>query len=379
VAPDLLPTEDAAAVLIIDLAALKANYALLRQRSGAAECAGIVKADAYGLGMARVAPALRDAGCRSFFVATPEEGAMLAGLLAGVEIHVFQGPLPGGGQLYVQHGLRPVLNSLEQIDTWRRFQAEDRPPAALHVDTGLTRLGLSRAEVAALAAEPHRLEGIEIGLVISHLACAEEAGNPMNAQQAAAFRAALDALGPSLHRQGLPAPRASLSASSGIFLGPAYHFHLTRAGAALYGLSPLASGSNPMRQVVTLQAKIIQLRDVEAGAAVGYGATHRLARPARLAIAAAGYADGYFRSLSNCGCAYIGEQKVPVVGRVSMDLVTLDVSDVAPERARPGAWVELIGPHLAPDDLAALAGTNGYEVLTSLGRRYQRRYIDGPG
>ncbi|MBX6320944.1 MAG: alanine racemase [Rhodospirillaceae bacterium] len=367
---------DATAVLTIDLGAIRANYALLRRRSGAAECAAVVKADAYGLGVERVAPALWDEGCRCFFVATLDEGRTLRRVLPEAGIYVFYGPLPADAAVYARHRLRPVLNSLEQIETWRRLDGADRPPAALQVDTGMARLGLGPDEVAALAAEPARLEGVAIDLVLSHLACADEPGAPLNARQLAAFRAALDRLGPLLERGG--PPRASLAASSGIFLGPDFAFGLTRAGAALYGLSPIADGPNPMRQAVRLEARLLQVRHVDAGQTVGYGATHRLARPARLAVAAAGYADGYFRSLGNRGCAYIGDQRVPVVGRVSMDLVTLDVTEVAPELARPGAWVELIGPHHDADALARQAGTIGYEVLTNLGRRYRRRYLDAP-
>jgi alanine racemase len=378
VARDTPPADDASAVLTVDLAAIRANYALLKRQSGAAQCAGIVKADAYGLGMEHVAAVLHAAGCSCFFVATPHEGAALAPLLPQGEIYVFQGPSPEDRDLYLRHALRPVLNSLWQLETWRGADPARRAPAAIHVDTGLARLGLDAGELATLAAEPSRARDVEVALIISHLACADEPEHPHNRRQLARFQSAVEALGPALNREGKPLPRASLSASSGIFLGPAFHFDVTRAGAALYGLSPFAAGANPMRPVVTLQAKILQVRHVDAGETVGYGATHRLTRPARLAVVAAGYADGYFRSLGNRGCAYIGEQQVPVIGRVSMDLLTLDVSEVAPERARPGAWVELLGPHISADALADRAGTNGYEVLTSLGRRYRRRYVDDP-
>jgi alanine racemase len=206
---------------------------------------------------------------------------------------------------------------------------------------------------------------------MSHLACADEPSHRRNEEQRAAFAAAFDRL----RRPGVPPPRASLAGSSGIFLGTAFHFDLTRPGAALYGVNPFTDRSNPMRQVVSLKAKIIQTRHVDTGDTVGYGATHRFTRPARLAVVGAGYADGLFRSLGNRGIAYIGEQRVPVVGRVSMDLITLDVSEVATERAQPGAWVDLIGPRHPVDELARDAGTIGYEILTSLGRRYRRRYI----
>jgi alanine racemase len=365
--------DDAAAVLTIDLGAIVANYAALRERSGGAACAGTVKADAYGTGMARVAPALYAAGCRCFFVATLAEGIALAALLRGVEIYVLNGPTAANAAAFAAHGLRPVLNSLEQVAAWRAVAAGARPPAALHVDTGLARLGLSPQETARLCADPAQLESVEIALVMSHLACSEEAEHPMNPRQQSAFEGALTAL-----RQVLPRPfRASLAASFGIYLGPQYHFDLTRAGAALYGVAPVAGRPNPMQPVVTLKARIIQVREIDAGATVGYGATHRLARPARLAVVGAGYADGYFRSLGNRGSAFIGEQRVPVVGRISMDLTTLDVSAVAPERSRPGDWVELIGSRHTVDDLAREAGTSGYEILTALGPRYRRLYVGG--
>ena len=363
------PDDGAAAVLSIDLTAIAANYRLLAARLGGADCAGVVKADAYGLGVAEVAPALTRASCRTFFVATLDEGIELRELLARAEIYVFNGLAAGGADAFAAHALRPVLNSLGEIDAWAALGRRRGPlAAALHIDTGMARLGLPPAELAVLAEDRARLDGVTPALVLSHLACADEAAHPMNARQLAAFREAARRLAPA-------AARLSLAASSGIFLGADYHFDLARPGAALYGLRPQPDAPNPLAPVVRLQGKILQVRDVDSGMTVGYGATHRFTRPARLATVGAGYADGYLRSLSNRGSAHIGAERVPVVGRVSMDLITLDVTAIAPERAAPGALVDLIGPHNPADALAEEAGTIGYEILTSLGRRYRRRYV----
>src|SRR5690606_16063815 len=229
------------------------------------------------------------------------------------------------------------------------------------------RLGLDDDELATLAAAPARLDGVDLQLLMSHLACADQPDHPLNAEQLARFRAA---------RGRLPAMPASLANSSGIFLGPEYRFDMARPGAALYGVNPQPGRPNPMAPVVRLQARILQVRRIDSPRTVGYGATHRAARPSTIATIALGYADGYLRSLSNRGSCLIGEHRVPVVGRISMDLVTLDVTGVPDGLARPGAVVDVIAPDHPVDAVAEEAGTIGYEILTSLGRRYQRRYID---
>jgi alanine racemase len=212
---------------------------------------------------------------------------------------------------------------------------------------------------------------LALGAILSHLACADEPTHPVNAAQLAAFRAALPVLSAG---SGKPPAPASLAASSGIFLGPDYHFDIARPGAALYGVNPTPSVANPMAQVVRLRGKILQLRDVDRGVSVGYGATHRMERPGRIATVAVGYADGWFRSSSHRGSAGVAGQRVPVVGRISMDLLTLDVTDIDPDLAQPGAFVDLIDERQDVDAVAAAAGTIGYEVLTALGRRYHRVY-----
>ncbi len=360
--------------LAIDLGAIQRNYRRLRQEIGASvECAAVVKADAYGLGAARVAPALAAVGARRFFVAQIEEGILLRPLLPGAESFVGNGGQPGLEAEIEAHDLVPVLNGLDQIELWSAHAgARARAmPAALHLDTGMSRLGLPSRDVERLAEEPDRLAGLRTVLVMSHLACAEEPGHEANRRQ-------LDLFG--RLRPRLPSAPTSLARSSGIFLGPDHRFDLVRPGAALYGVNPVRNRSNPMEQVVVAEAKILQVRDVDRGTTVGYGATHRIERAhARLATVGIGYADGYLRSASGRGLACLGNRLVRMVGRVSMDLIVIDVSDIPIEEARPGAWVELIGPHLPVDEVADRAGTIGYEILTSLGRRYPRRYVEPAG
>ncbi|HSR70874.1 MAG TPA: alanine racemase [Kiloniellales bacterium] len=360
----------AGAILTIDLDAVRANYRRLLDELGGQPCAAVVKADAYGLGLGQVAPALARAGAKVFFTAQLDEAIALRGVLPAAEIYVLNGLAAGPAEEFLAADVHPVLNSLGELEAWRAAGAKAGRalPAALHLDTGMSRLGLPQSEQETLFAEPERLVGIELRLVMSHLACADTPAHPLNAEQLAGFEAA---------RRRLPPAPASLANSSGLFLGPDYHLDLGRPGVALYGANPTPGRPNPMSQVVTLQGKILQVREIDRGRTVGYGATHRADRPSRIATVALGYADGYLRSLSNRGCAWIGEQRVPLVGRVSMDLITLDVTAVPAAATRPGALVELIGPHGGVDDVAEAAGTIGYEILTALGARYHRVYRGG--
>ncbi len=364
------PSDRAGAILTIDLDAIVGNWRALGARLGGAECAAVVKADAYGLGAARVAPALAAAGCRTFFVATLDEGLALRDLLPEARIVVLGGAIAGSEADFAARNLVPVLNSLDQIARWAALAQSRGAPldAVIHVDTGMNRLGLPGDELDRLAAEPERLAGLAPALVMSHLACAEAPENPMNEAQRRAFEAA---------RARLPATAASLANSSGIFLGPAYHYDLARPGVALYGVNPTPNKPNPMAEVVRLQGKIVQVRDVDSPQTVGYGATHRVTAPGRIATVPVGYADGYQRSLGNRAYAAIGGVRVPVVGRVSMDLITLDVSALPPEAAQPGALVDLIGGGCPIDEVAGWADTIAYELLTGLGRRFARRYVGG--
>jgi alanine racemase len=365
----------APAVLTVYPDAVAANWRLLRDKvaPGAnhqgTECSAVVKADAYGLGAELIAPRLYQEGCRTFFVATIDEGISLRRVLPDGAIMVLGGPLPGSEGEFLASRLTPVLNSLGQVALWSAFaQASGGREAVLHVDTGMTRLGLEAHEVASLVQRPELLDGVFINLLQSHMACADEPDAAMNPAQLQEFERLC---------AGLPAARRSLAASSTIFLGPAYHFDLVRPGAALYGVNPHPGQPNPMSQVLRLEAKILQVRDVDSPMTVGYGATHRIAAKGRIATAAVGYADGLLRSLGNRGHGIIGGIRVPVVGRISMDLTTFDVSSLPEGAVRPGDMVEIIGPGHTVDELAREAGTIGYEILTALGRRYHRVVGDG--
>jgi alanine racemase len=366
------PADRASAVLEIDVAGIVANWRFLAQRVAPAECAAVVKADGYGLGAAPVATALAAAGCQRFFVATLDEALSLRGTLSrSCEIAVLNGPVPGSAEEFAEARLVPVLNDPGQIAEWQQLAARRGSlPAMLHLDTGMARLGLTAREFDRLAADPRQLGTICWRALLSHLACADEPDHTLNRDQRARFLAARCRLA------GVP---ASLAASSGIFLGRDYHFDLVRPGAALYGVNPQPGRPNPMRQIVRLKARILQVRDVDAGQPVGYGATHVMAGAGRLATVAVGYADGWLRSLSRRGSGRVDGVSVPLLGRVSMDLAVFDVSAVDPSVARPGGFIELLGEDCGVDAAAADAGTIGYEILTALGRRYHRVYRGASG
>ncbi len=364
--------------LAIDLDAIAANWRALDALSApAVETAAVVKADAYGCGAAQVGPALARAGARTFFVALPDEGAtlrqilgpdptiyILGGYAPASPPHAAQSPPPAGGRvregvrieanqhLYSAHNLRPVLNSAAQAAAW--FGDHASAPCAIQLDTGMNRLGMEAAEFASLGPLPASVQ-----LVMSHLACAEAPGHPQNPAQLAEFTRLTESL------RDIP---LSFAATGGILLGPGYHSHMTRAGIGLYGGLPFAAA----RPVATLHLPIIQIREVAPGETVGYDAAWRATRPSRIATLSGGYADGLIRAMGGNATGYLDGQPLPFAGRVSMDLITLDVTDCP--TAAPGAMVEILGPHQSVDDLAAAAGTIGHEILTSLGSRYRRRY-----
>ena len=358
----------AGAILTIDLGAIAANYGRLQSALAGVECAAVVKADAYGLGVARVAPILRQAGCRQFFVATFDEGVELRGILGGeAEIAIFNGLPKGAAADCRRHRLSPVLNSLAEIDELAAFAraSGSSQTAILHCDTGMNRLGLDGGEVDALADRPERLEGIDVCAVMSHLACAEAPDHPLNRNQLARFGRC---------RARLPAAPASLVNSSGIFLGAEYHFDLARPGVALFGVNPTPGQPNPMREVVCLQARVLQVRDVDSPQTVGYGATHRITSPRRIATISMGYADGFPRSLSDRGRVACGDATAPVIGRVSMDMSVIDVGGLGPQACQRGDLVTVIGGPRPIETVAAEADTIAYEILTRLGRRHKRVY-----
>lgn len=353
-----------AATLEIDLGAIVANWRAMAARAPGAACAGVVKADAYGTGAVRVAPALAKAGCRDFFVAHLGEALEIhPALPADTNIYVLNGIAADECDLFAAKGLIPVINDRGQIGLWRGAAAKaGRPlPAVLHVDTGMSRLGLTVAEALALPADA--FAGLDLRLVMSHLARAEE-DVPLNAAQLERFRKI---------RDRWPKIRASFANSSGVFLGADYRFDMVRPGCAAYGINPTPSQANPVAGVATLSVPVLQVREIDRPESVGYGATHHVSGPTRIATIACGYADGWLRTFSNRGRAFIANRFVPIVGRVSMDLITLDVTgaDVS-----VGMRAELLGPHLPVDEVATVAGTIGYEIMTRLGRRFARVYRD---
>ncbi len=368
------PPVDVRAVVEVDLDALRANWAKLNAAIGPdVTCAGVVKADAYGLGLERVTQALSAEGCSTFFVATVAEGRRVRDTQPGADVYVLDGLLPQAGEHYIGYNLRPVLSSVDEVQEWAAFSAgRGRPfPAAIQVETGMNRLGLTIDQLAGLIAHPSApLKAFSVSLLMSHLACADEADHALNARQLAAFHDAI---------QLLPGIPASLANSGGVFLGPKYHFDLVRPGISLYGGRAFVGAPNPMQPVVRLRAKILQVRDVNANEAIGYGASYVVDRPMRIATIASGYADGFLRALSAgtgdvAVIGHIGAHQVHLVGRVSMDLITLDVSNVPPELVRRGGWVEILGARVTIDDLTDRAGTIGYELLTRLGNRMHRLY-----
>ena len=350
--------------LAIDLDAIAANWRTLGARHPGS-VAAVVKANAYGLGAARVAPHLHAQGCRHFFVAHPAEALALRPLLPGAMLAVLNGLWPGVEHELAAAGIAPVLGSLDEIGRWSALAARlgRALPALLHVDTGMNRLGLGAQETDAVAADPGRLTGIDLLYVMTHLVSAELPDDGMNLRQRDRFSAACACL---------PTAPRSLANSSGMFLGPGFASDLARPGAALYGINPTPGRPNPMRPVVRLRARVLQLRAVPPGETIGYNGQWTARRPSWIATVSVGYADGYPRALSNRATAFFDDCPVPLVGRVSMDLSTFDVTD-APG-VQPGAWLDLIGPHHDVDAVAGLAGTNGYDILTSLGARYPRTY-----
>jgi alanine racemase len=354
--------DTAHAVLTIDLAGIVANWRLLQTKH---HCGAVVKADGYGLGAAPVAAALAAAGCRDFFVASPDEALALRATIPDAALVVLGGLFAGAEAEYDANGLIPALGSLAEIDAWSGLahRLERKLPAYLHFDTGMSRTGLDARECAILAQDHTRLAGIDLRCMMSHLVSAEVPEDPANAVQRDRFVALC---------ARLPPARRSLANSSGIFLGGPFGFDLARPGAALYGINPTPMRNNPMRSVVRLSARVLTVRDIPAGATVGYNGTWIAQRASRIATVGVGYADGWHRMHSNVGSAFFDGHPVPLVGRVSMDLTTFDVTDQP--AVRPGSWLELLGPHRSVDTAARDAGAFAYEVLTALGRRYHRDY-----
>ena len=365
-----VPEAEAPGRLTIDLGALAANWRTLAVMTDGVECGAVVKANAYGLGIEQVVPALLQAGCRTFFVALISEGKRVRALAPEATIYVLNGLLPGTPPVYSSHRLRPVLGSTEELTEWSAHLVAggSDPGAALHVDTGLNRLGLRFDALHGLA---DATGGLRISLLLSHLVSAEEPDDPLNDTQIRRFSEAQNLI---------QADRTSLCNSSGTFLGSHPFMTLARPGFALYGGNPTPARPNPMRSVVRLEARILQLREVQSGETVGYNAQWTADGPKRIAVLGVGYADGLTRQLSATderagGSAIVAGERCPFAGRVSMDLITVDVTHLPEGSIRRGDYAELLGERIGVDDMAQQGRTNGYEILTSLGQRYARRYV----
>jgi alanine racemase len=364
----------ATGVLTVDLDAVVANWRKLEKTAVPAECAGLIKADAYGCGLDPVARALAAAGCKTFFVATVHEARAARAAAPSAAIYVLDGFFQNCGDAYAEVNARPVIGDLNELAEWDVFCRRSgwEGGAGIHIDTGMNRLGLTVSEAQGII--PRINAGDHgITLVMSHLACAELLNHPLNAKQLASFREIASLF------SGVP---ASLANSSGIFLGPHFQFDLVRPGAGLYGINPTPEADNPMQPVVDLKARIVHVRSIDKGETVGYGGTWTARRPTKLAIVSAGYADGYFRAGgSNDGTrgaeVIVAGKRCPIAGRVSMDLIAVDVTDLEKNAARRGHMATLIGEGITVDELAHHFGTIGYEVLTSLGPRYARVYKGG--
>ena len=364
----------ATGVLTVDLDAIVANWRKLEKAAVPAECAAVIKADAYGCGVDPVARALAAAGCKTFFVATLDEARAARAAVPSATIYALDGFFQNCGDAFAKIDCKPVIGDLNELAEWDVFCRRSgwAGSAAIHIDTGMNRLGLTITEAQGII--PRINAGDHgITLVMSHLACAEALNHPLNAKQLATFREIASLF------TGVP---ASLSNSSGIFLSPQFQFDLVRPGAALYGINPTPEADNPMQPVVDLKARIVHIRNVERGDSVGYGGTWTARRPTRLAIVSAGYADGYFRAAgSNDGTrgaeVVVAGKRCPIAGRVSMDLMAVDVTDLEKNALRRGHMATLIGEGITVDELAHHFGTIGYEVLTSLGPRYSRVYKGG--
>jgi alanine racemase len=350
--------------LTVRLDAVADNYRHVLATTGGVPAGAAVKGDAYGLGLAPVTRRLWDEGCREFFVANVDEGIALRAVLPDATINVFNGAMAGTEDELVAHGLVPIVITAGQLEAWRATarRHETVLPVGVHVDTGMHRTGMPPAEVDAVVADPEAFAGLALRHVMSHLASSDE---PDSTQPEAQLERFLDT------RRRLPGGVASLANSGGVFRDPAFHLDLVRPGIALYGGSPVAGEASPMRQTVVIDAPVIQVREVGPGDRVGYGATYEVVRDETHAVVPVGYADGFHRAASNRGRAAVGGLLVPIVGRVSMDLIVLDVTGVA---VTVGDTVELLGDACPVDAVAAAAGTISYEILTALGPRYERVY-----
>ncbi len=369
----LLNSSGTTARLSVNLSALKANYRILQNLSGSAQCAGVVKADAYGLGMEPVSRALWDAGCRTYFVALLGEAEALRRHVPNAEIYVLNGLMGGLPADYAQLNTRPVLTSIDEINEWSRYCRDKNTslPAAIHVDTGINRLGLEFDQALPFFQSDETCQNFELSMVMSHLACADEPGHPLNDEQVRKFQALRELVDPNV--------TFSLANSAGILSVPTAHFDLVRPGIALYGSNPVAGSKIKLETVAKLEARILQVRNVAAGHSVGYGATYVCQRASKIAVLGLGYADGYLRKLSSINGSSkahvcISGHFAPVIGRVSMDMIGVDVTDLPQNIVKRGMVAEVIGENISLDGVALAGETISYEILTRLGNRFDRDY-----
>ncbi len=357
------------AIATINLGALVANYKSLAQRVAPAECSAVVKANAYGLGADKIAPALYQAGCRTFFVAHIEEALQLKAILPSDATLALLNGLPYAAEEFVaQSNIVPVLNSWSAIESWQNIcQKKDKKfPAIIQIDTNMNRLGLDKKELQQLIKQPTLFEKAEIKYIISHLSNGNDETNTSNYAQLTSLKTALTQLPPS---------KVSLANSGGIFLGPDFYFDLVRPGIAIYGVDPHGKHPTPLKPVLKLEAHVIQNRNVGAGEPVGYEASFITRRPSTLVTLSIGYADGLLRALSNKGTVYFNGHKLPIIGRISMDSTIVDATDLKCKKPQRGDWMELIGTHQTIEQISADANTIPHEILTSLSSRCKRIYI----
>lgn len=351
----------------VNLDSIAHNFNFLQSQLPKSRCSAVVKADAYGLGMTQIAPTLIKAGCRDFFVATIDEALQLRRVVAESHIYVLSGLLKGCEDELEHHQIIPVLNDLGQIHLWNQYARnhEKKLPAVIHVDTGMWRLGLPPREVNALVADLSVLAPFDLKLIMSHLACSDSPHHDKNLQQLDAFNDA---------RKRLPQVPASMANSHGIFLGDAYHYDMVRPGRSLYGLGARFLHTDGLCQALQIYAKVLQVSPIGKGETIGYDAMYCVSKPTRIATISIGYADGYVRTLSNHGRVFIHGYEAPIVGRVSMDVITVDVGEVPEHLAIPGAWAEIIGENISADEVALAAGTTSREISSKMGSRFHRIY-----
>lgn len=359
--------------LIVNLQATVANYTILSKVAGKAECAAVLKADAYGLGAVPIALRLHKEGCRKFFVAYADEGVQLrqAFVQFGLDgdIIVLNGLFFGVEAVFSDYNLVPTLTDLDQISRWQSHckLVGRKLPAVLHIDTGMARTGLPTKELQSLVDTPHMLQGINLKLIISQMVYSHQENPIYSAFQRQRFDSAL---------RLLPKAPASLAKSGAIFLGSDYHYHVVRPGIGLHGINPTMESENPLLPVVSLWAKVYQIQEIARGQTVGYAQTFEASARMKIATLAVGYADGYPWGTANRGHVYFGQYKAPIIGRISMDLMTVDVTQVPETLVHNGAWAQLIGQDITIDKVAEAAGTVPYEVLLGLGKRFQRIYTE---